>query len=325
MPALLCVRCITKTPPSHRHVARKGSFVASDTLEFCLRACALWWLPLLMTSVPAVATSGVQKNITIGVMLSMSGPKSLGVEARRAIELSFQRINDSPQYSAITDQDYVFQYLLDDVPCDPSDAFAAMLDIFSRSGEHLHGLAQDAFVGPSCDEVCQPGGRLARYYDVLMISYGCESSIFDDKEEFPTFGRTTPTFKDMEAFFAEVIAHYKWPRVTLVTMTTPVWQETLTEFESRIGSKSVQVMRLSLESVTFIRSQEFVEVLKNESERSRVFVLLMYSDAMLEFMRQADRAGLRDGRYAFLSVDYAGSSAHTGDLTFLDVLVYGGI
>ncbi|GFR92638.1 guanylate cyclase [Elysia marginata] len=209
---------------------------------------------------------------------------------------------------------------MDNVPCDPPNAFDEMMDIFTLK-QHQ---SINAFVGPSCDDVCQPGGRLARYYDVMMISYGCESSIFDDKEEYPTFGRTTTTFKDMEVFFAEVISHFEWPRVTLVTMATPVWQETTTEFEDEISKLGVSVSRLTIESAALIPSTEFLERLLSVSQNTRVYILLMYPEAVLDFMRQSEKAGLTatQAENVFMVVDFAGShhkmGLGTGPVSFLE-------
>ncbi|RUS87448.1 hypothetical protein EGW08_004823 [Elysia chlorotica] len=229
-----------------------------------------------------------------------------------------KKIQQSPDFSLVRDKGYQFQVMMDNVPCDPSNSFAEMMDIFSH--KESHQFVQNAFVGPSCDEVCQPGGRLAKYFDVMMVSYGCESSIFDDKEEYPTFGRTTTTFKDMEVFFAEIIHHFKWPRVKLVTERTPVWQETMTEFEEQISRFGVQVKRWTVDSVSSITEPEFVQ----ESQDTRVFLLLMYPEAVLDFMRQAERANLTtvQSENVFLVVDFAGShhkmDFKDGAFTFLE-------
>ncbi|GFO30897.1 hypothetical protein PoB_005740200 [Plakobranchus ocellatus] len=73
----------------------------------------------------------------------------------------------------------------------------------------------------------------------------------------------------MEVFFAEVIKHFRWPRVTLVTIATPVWQETMTEFEARIELEGVEVRRWTIESTSTIGSVEFHQHLQQEAKHTR--------------------------------------------------------
>ncbi|KAK3755812.1 hypothetical protein RRG08_010415 [Elysia crispata] len=106
----------------------------------------------------------------------------------------------------------------------------------------LHGIC----ASPVCDSVCETAGLLAGRWSVPMISYGCEDSKLSDREQYPTFFRTTSKFTAMAGFLEDILTYFQWDHVTLVTTDNRVWIETeeelLREFNSRITATTWNIL-----------------------------------------------------------------------------------
>lgn len=66
-----------------------------------------------------------------------------------------------------------------------------------------------------------------------MISYSCSSSELNNKEQFPTFARTTAIYSQMTYFVIEFLQYYNWNRVVIVEGPEEVWRETAGSFQVR--------------------------------------------------------------------------------------------
>ena len=86
-------------------------------------------------------------------------------------------------------------------------------------------------LGPYCDDVCTSVGLLAGRYKIPFITYGCESDELLDRDLYPTFLRTTGTFKDMSNFIKLIVQHFGWSRITFVSGRQDVWLEAVSSFE----------------------------------------------------------------------------------------------
>jgi hypothetical protein len=67
-----------------------------------------------------------------------------------------------------------------------------------------------------------------------MISYSCSSRGLNDRENYPTFARTTALYVEMANFIIDIIKYHYWDRVVLVEGPESIWRETVGEFQVQI-------------------------------------------------------------------------------------------
>ena len=92
-------------------------------------------------------------------------------------------------------------------------------------------LSSYFYSGPGCDSLCNPAGLLAGKWNKPMISYSCSSRVLSDRENYPTFARTTALYVEMANFIIDIIKYHFWDRVVLVEGPESIWRETVGEFQ----------------------------------------------------------------------------------------------
>ncbi|XP_070174969.1 atrial natriuretic peptide receptor 1-like [Littorina saxatilis] len=235
---------------------------------------------------------GQTHNFTIGVFLPQSGEQRVGAETEAAVNWTIRRLN-----SEFGNQ-FKFRYVMKDTQCDTDEAVTQFVDTMCDQADTMAKI--HVVIGPVCDEVCEVLGGLAGKRDVPVISHGCGGLHLPDSEEYPTFLRTSGAFIEMERFLEELFWKFGWSRITVVHGNGDVWVEISDEFEDTLKHSGFQVRQLS------IRHPETLEDdLRNESQKTRVFLICGYSKDIVRFMEMASQLGLTGGEYAFFTIDFA--------------------
>ncbi|XP_059145756.1 resact receptor-like [Physella acuta] len=163
-------------------------------------------------------TPGQKAALHMGVLVPLTGEKRVGYEAVAAAQLGVQRINSDPGLTTFN-----FTVSVKATACDVGAGLQDVVDLYSC--EHR----VDAFIGPSCEEVCETAGLLIGRWGIPMVSYGCEESTLLNKETYPTFLRTSGSYVAMAGFIKDILVHFGWSRLLLVTTSSKIWQETEAE------------------------------------------------------------------------------------------------
>ncbi|XP_048238353.1 atrial natriuretic peptide receptor 1-like [Haliotis rufescens] len=239
------------------------------------------------------------KVINLGILVPITGPKRMGQEVHTAVNISIERINYDANLTTLRQMNITFSFVVEDTTCDSGQGlfeFVEMVTHRTIAFENTH-----AFIGPSCNDVCLSTGRLAGKWGIPLVSFGCESDVLSNKEHYPTFLRTTGTYTGMSTFLLEMMLHFHWSRLTLVSGQQSVWVEAVAEFEFKFLESGLEVRHwIMYENTTAAMTEKISE----EAKQTRVFILCAYGDEVIRLMAAANDAGLMTGEYVFIAIDY---------------------
>ena len=74
----------------------------------------------------------------------------------------------------------------------------------------------EAFVGPGCSVICEPGGLLMAKWGIPMVSYGSTSSKMSDKTLYPTFARAQAPNSRCAPFFVQILQQFGFYQVAII-------------------------------------------------------------------------------------------------------------
>ncbi|CAG5122007.1 unnamed protein product, partial [Candidula unifasciata] len=239
-----------------------------------------------------------QKELQIGLLVPLSGQKSMGEEVVTAAHLGIRNINNDSSLSSVRSQGYHFNLMVSDTGCNTGQGLQRVVELVT--GVNHSGHKVDALIGPSCDNVCETAGLLAGRWGIPMVSYGCEESKLSDQTLYPTFARLVAVvFDKMTGFLEDVLHHYGWERVMLVTTSAQVWLETeadLLVFYAHQGDSTSFEIFNNNNNMSWSALQESF---------TQMFVLLMFGIDVLKFMKAANDAKLLEGKHVFVTIDFA--------------------
>ncbi|KAL5010593.1 hypothetical protein ScPMuIL_012898 [Solemya velum] len=247
-----------------------------------------------------IPTNIVCRNMSLAVLVPHSGPRSMGPEADLVVQLAVATVNYDKSLSMLRERGILFNYEIQDTKCDTGEGLFNMVEsINSRQG-----TADEirAIIGPVCDSVCEPAGRLAGKWNIPMVSYGCAGQELSNRKLYPTFSRTSPTYRNVVFFLEAILKHYSWDRVTLVQGPQNIWRETAVFYQVYLEEKGFQA------DIWTIPSEDEVTLKKHlgrQAGNSRIFVICAYGEDIIYVMCAAEEAGLLNGDYVFITVDFA--------------------
>jgi hypothetical protein len=129
------------------------------------------------------------KIFHIGVVAPWKIGYSVGSHSAGAILMALDDIrSDNITFSEIHKAGHFFSFQWKDTQCNPNVGLPLIAELIFANGSIERSV--DAFFGPCCSIVCEPGGNLARHWKKPMISFGCASLRLSDKSIYRTFART---------------------------------------------------------------------------------------------------------------------------------------
>ena len=169
------------------------------------------------------------RELQIGALIPWNGTWPVGPRMASALIVAFDTIKNKlnllPSYN--------LSYVWKDSQCDAGASLRAIADL------RLVKPAIDAFIGPGCSVGCVPGGYLGAHWNIPMISFGCVELTLSNKQRYPTFVRTTGTYRQTGKFFLSIMRTYNWSRVALVSSTESLWSQVASFVKAAIdNSKS---------------------------------------------------------------------------------------
>ncbi|BFZ10892.1 hypothetical protein BsWGS_13930 [Bradybaena similaris] len=253
--------------------------------------------------------ASTERELHIGLLVPRSGLKSMGEEVVDAARLGIQAINSDTSLTNLRGQGYNFSFMVSDTACDTGQGLQRVVEM--ATGVNHSGTKVDAFIGPSCDNVCETAGLLAGRWSIPMVSYGCEETKLSNQSLYPTFARTTSSFDKMTGFLKDVLNHYGWNRVMLVTTSAQVWLETEAELLHHLNANKFHALQWNIHPSDWLA--DMTDILVDKGQQSKVFVLLMFGLDVLRFMKAAKNADLLEGKHVFITIDFANMGKRIGD------------
>ena len=168
----------------------------------------------------------------------------------------------------------------------------------------------DAIVGDGCSVVCQPVSLLAASWGIPFVSWGCSSSSLSDKKIYPTFSRVESTWFSLAPIFSALVKVFNWKHVAIVTTSEDVFKSTADVIRDdmvrngnniifRVVDSTVTGKNINTETL-----QSLYEIFMELKSKVYIFILLSYPADMRNMLITALDAGMMNGQFAFLTLEY---------------------
>ncbi|XP_033126595.1 atrial natriuretic peptide receptor 1-like [Anneissia japonica] len=267
---------------------------------------------LLIFSLLMLSTNCAGKDFRLGFLVPWDGFWPVGQRAGGAMTVAIETINNDSNFSAIHDGGHTLSFIWNDTDCDTSKGLASILDMYEK-------YSVDAFIGPGCSVICEPGGYLANHWKTPMISWSCSSSALSDKNQYPNFARSTAPTEKMSPFFVEIMKHFEFSRVGIYFSSQHIWSLAADAFRNAFRENGIEVSIYQVfepgsdnekHSSGHQDASDSVSTLQIEGDAlaeakllAKVFIILAYGSDVRNFLLLAKAGDMINGEYAFFSIE----------------------
>ncbi|XP_064652571.1 metabotropic glutamate receptor 1-like [Lineus longissimus] len=158
-------------------------------------------------------------------------------------------------------------------------------------------------IGATEGRVSIPLAGLMGLYSIPMISYLTTAPTLSDINTYPSFYRTIPSDEKLIMAMADLVKHFNWNYISVITTDNEYGREGHLALKSRLIREGVCFARSDLYDPTFGR-QHIVNIIsalkRDESENAMVIILFMNWRYAKLFLYEAHRQGL-EGKTWLLS------------------------
>uniref|UniRef100_A0ABM0M6S0 Guanylate cyclase n=1 Tax=Saccoglossus kowalevskii TaxID=10224 RepID=A0ABM0M6S0_SACKO len=282
-----------------------------------INACAaLIWICWLCQYLRQIET----REFHLGLLLPWDGFWPVGKHAAGAALVAIDFINADAQFSAIHTNGHNLSLAWRDDKCDVGVGLSQLVDLWSvkYDGNHL-----DAFIGPGCSIICEPGGLLASQWGVPMVSWGCASSALSNKIEYPTFARTVAPMTRTADFVLQIMLHFNWTRVAIITTAESVWQLTANALSKKLIENNIEVPEFHIfyssdELTKYENMKSGYQALEEAKSSSRIFILCAYGRDVRHLLLSAYDLRMTEGEYAFFTLQVSLDSYYSASIDMED-------
>lgn len=171
----------------------------------------------------------------MGLLFQWEGANPVGSRGGGAAKIAIDEINSEAgkqRYGAIHAAGHELDFVWKDTNCETKVGLPVFSDLHNNNEL---GRSVDAYIGPGCSIICEPGGILAAHWEVPVVSWGCTSDTLSQRQTYSTFARTTAPSKFSAPFFTDIMKNFNYNRVAIIYSSHHLWSLTAqilkTDFE----------------------------------------------------------------------------------------------
>jgi ABC-type branched-subunit amino acid transport system substrate-binding protein len=173
------------------------------------------------------------------------------------------------------------------VECDPSASIAAI-------SLALEGAPFDALIGPWCSDDCESAAYLMGGRHILQVSYSCKSALLSNRAKFPTFVRTTSTYRAAIPAIVSFSSWAGWKKMVILSSSDGV--------NALAAQELAQALRIAFIQVTLQLQIAAGIVTAIIADRVRVIVVVGSNAALVVVAVAAQTKGISLEGWAFLGL-----------------------
>ncbi|XP_064609278.1 receptor-type guanylate cyclase gcy-28-like [Liolophura sinensis] len=158
------------------------------------------------------------------------------------------------------------------------------------------------------DCATKPSGLLASFWNLPMFSPASTDPILGDKATYRTLVRLGPPFNKLGLALVEVLRHFNWSRVVLVSRRKTDEKKVFCDYSFRSAEEQFRLANITVADKIQISDNLDIEtiddILTRVQQRARVIILCTENRADLrKILLQAHGKGMTDGDYVFFVPD----------------------
>ncbi|XP_070536363.1 atrial natriuretic peptide receptor 1-like isoform X2 [Ptychodera flava] len=246
----------------------------------------------------------VGREIHLGLLLPWDGFWPVGKHAAGAASVAVDSVNEDDRFSAIREGGHNLTLSWRDDKCEVGTGLSQLVDLWNLQYDKN---PIDAFIGPGCSILCEPGAQLAAQWDTPMVSWGCASSALSNKAIYPTFARTVGPLTRTAGFLVQIFRHFGWSRVAIISSSEHFWELTAETMRKNFLASDIEVPEFHVfystrDNGRIDDAKTGYQALEEAKETCRVFILCAYGRDVRQLLLSASELDMLNGEYSFLSI-----------------------
>ncbi|XP_055327408.1 atrial natriuretic peptide receptor 1-like [Paramacrobiotus metropolitanus] len=174
-------------------------------------------------------------------------------------------------------------------------------------------------IPPGCDDL-MPLGKLAREWNVLMLTSGLSYEQLRNRRNYPTTINNGPMQLAMFAeVFVNIFSYFSWTSIGVLLDTGAMapffklWPTGLLNIVTQKKNSNITLYRFEFDSS---KSVAYSDLLIEVKKVSRVVILSSTPKIVRKFMIQAAKMGMTNGEYVYFAVEPLRNNRYFGNLTW---------
>lgn len=145
----------------------------------------------------------------IGGIFPATGPYKELSGVIPAAELAIEAVNKNTSIL----RNYRLELLIQDGRCTADVVMKTFINYVTNSSfNQLIGI-----LGSACSDTVEPIAGVAKHFNSIIISYSAEGALFNNREKYPYFLRTTPENNQLRFVFLKLFLYFGWHRIAALT------------------------------------------------------------------------------------------------------------
>ncbi|XP_070535597.1 atrial natriuretic peptide receptor 1-like isoform X2 [Ptychodera flava] len=256
-----------------------------------------------------VLISASPPHITVGLLLPING--TLPFDARRAqpgIDIAFEEVQrrvDSGEYVNFT-MSYIWKNT--GTECTPSKDFGP-----ASAADLYYNYNVDAFIGPGCSWATEPTARLAKVWNLAVVSGVATEQALIQKDIYTTLTRVSYNSDSLSNFYVKVFERFGWTKASVIVADNVIWKimgnSVLNGFRALDGYDVYGV------DVDESADPNYEEILMEATREARIVIIAASGGAVRQILIKAYDHGMINGEFAFFNI-YLVSYKYYGENTW---------
>ena len=134
-------------------------------------------------------------------------------------------------------KNYTLELIIKDTQCKTALILNAFIEFVSQS----HNKSIVGILGPACSVQTEIIAEVSPLYNTIVMGYSVEGVALTDREKYPLFFRTSPSYADFKYAYATLFEFFKWRQYASLTDTNYV-SSTVTATHQHLASQGISLV-----------------------------------------------------------------------------------
>lgn len=132
---------------------------------------------------------------------------------------------------------YSLEVIIEDTQCKTALILNAFIEFMSRS----HSKSIVGILGPACSVQTEIIAEVAPFYNTIIMGYSVEGVALADREKYPLFFRTSPSYAEFKYAYATIFEFFEWKQYASLTDTNYV-SSTVTATHQYLAGQGISLV-----------------------------------------------------------------------------------
>jgi len=187
----------------------------------------------------------------------------------QGVQMAVERINQDSEVL----RNYNFELIVENTQCQTALSLSAFIEFVSQS--HKNRIV--GILGPACSIQTEIIAEVAPLYNMIVMGYSVEGISLANRNKYPLFFRTSPSYAEFKFAYATVFEFFRWKQFASLSDTNYV-SSTVTATHQDLAHKGI-----SLAYAGQVTNEDYVDIksqLRSLKESSAKIVIATLFDGL---------------------------------------------